>query len=98
MSAQTIADVALFGIDTTSFDLVVINAIKLAIPLYCAGVGAIFIFGTIAKVAFPEKYDKAMYGAEAKKEIENLDLDNLSAEDAAAVAALEEEMRKSGKL
>jgi len=39
-----------------------------------------------------------MYGAEAKKEVEGIDLDNLSEEDAAAVAALEEELRKEGKL
>ena len=51
--------------------------------------GAIFIFGTIAKVAFPKKYDAAMYGAEAKKEVANIDLDNLSEEDAKAVAELE---------
>lgn len=93
-----LTQLALAGIDTTGFDTVVINALKLAIPLYCAGVGAIFIFGTIAKVAFPDKYDKAMYGAEAKKEVEGIDLDNLSEEDAAAVAALEEELRKEGKL
>jgi hypothetical protein len=93
-----LTQIALAGIDTTGFDTVVINALKLAIPLYCAGVGAIFIFGTIAKVAFPDKYDKAMYGAEAKKEVEGIDLDNLSEEDAAAVAALEEELRMEGKL
>lgn len=93
-----LAQIALGGIDTTGFDAVVINALKLAIPLYCAGVGAIFILGTIAKVAFPDKYDAAMYGAEAKKDVEGIDLDNLSEEDAAAVAALEEELRREGKL
>jgi len=75
-----------------------INALKIGLPLYGAVVGAIFIFGTIAKVAFPKKSDAAMYGAEAKKEVANIDLDNLSEEDAKAVAELEEELRKEGKL
>ena len=49
-------------------------------------------------MAFPEKYDAALYGAEAKKEVEKIDLDNLSEEDAKAVAELEAELRKEGKL
>ena len=75
-----------------------LKALNIGLPLYGAVVGAIFIFGTIAKVAFPEKFDDAMYSAEAKKDVANIDLDNLSEEDAKAVAELEEELRKEGKL
>lgn len=77
-----------------------INGLKIGLPLYGAVVGAIFIFGTIAKVAFPEKYDAAMYGKVAREDVEKgkIDLDNLSEEDARAVAELEAEMRARGEL
>jgi len=97
-TARALPVAELAGLDTTGFDTMFINALKIGLPLYGAVVGAIFIFGTIAKVAFPKKYDAAMYGAEAKKEVANIDLDNLSEEDAKAVAELEEELRKEGKL
>ena len=93
-----VAQVAIAGIDTSGFDQMFINGLKVGIPLYGAVVGAVFIFRTIAKVTFPEKYDAALYGAEAKKEVEKIDLDNLSEEDAKAVAELEAELRKEGKL
>ena len=96
--AGPLADVALLGVDTTGFDQMVIGAMRAAIPLYMAGAGTLFVVGTIAKVAFPDKFDDAMYGAAAKKEVEGIDLDNLSEEDAAAVAALEAERRAQGKL
>ena len=96
--AVPLADVALLGIDTSSFDQMVIGAMRAAIPLYMAGAGTLFVVGTIAKVAFPDKFDDAMYGAAAKKEVEGIDLDNLSEEDAAAVAALEAELKAQGKL
>jgi len=94
--AVPVADLA--GIDTTGFDTMFLKALNIGLPLYGAVVGTIFIFGTIAKVAFPEKFDDAMYSAEAKKDVANIDLDNLSEEDAKAVAELEEELRKEGKL
>ena len=97
-AAVDVTQVAIAGIDTSGFDQMFINGLKVGIPLYGAVVGAVFIFGTIAKVAFPEKYDAALYGAEAKKEVANIDLDNLSEEDAKAVAELEAELRKEGKL
>ena len=97
-AAVDVAQVAIAGIDTSGFDQMFINGLKVGIPLYGAVVGAVFIFGTIAKVAFPEKYDAALYGAEAKKEVEKSDLDNLSEEDAKAGAELEAELRKEGKL
>jgi len=96
--AVPLADVALLGIDTSSFDQMVIGAMRAAIPLYMAGAGTLFVVGTIAKVAFPDKFDDAMYGEAAKKEVEGIDLDNLSEEDAAAVAALEAELKAQGKL
>jgi|EP00223_Ostreococcus_mediterraneus_P004979 predicted regulator of Ras-like GTPase activity (Roadblock/LC7/MglB family) len=96
--AVPLADVALLGIDTSSFDQMVIGAMRAAIPLYMAGAGTLFVVGTIAKVAFPDKFDDAMYGKAAKKEVEGIDLDNLSEEDAAAVAALEAELKAQGKL
>jgi hypothetical protein len=77
--AVPVADLA--GIDTTGFDTMFLKALNVGLPLYGAVVGAIFIFGTIAKVAFPKKFDDAMYGAEAKKDVANIDLDNLSEED-----------------
>ena len=54
---------------------------------------SIFIFGTIAKIAFPDKYDAAVYQDKAKEMVadEFIDLDNLSPEDLAAVAELEAE-------
>ena len=51
--AVPVADLA--GIDTTGFDTMFLKALNIGLPLYGAVVGAIFIFGTIAKVAFPEK-------------------------------------------
>ena len=55
--AVPVADLA--GIDTTGFDTMFLKALNIGLPLYGAVVGAIFIFGTIAKVAFPEKFDGA---------------------------------------
>jgi hypothetical protein len=56
-------------------------------------VGTIFVFGTIAKIAFPDKYDAAVYKGKAEELVadEIIDLDNLSPEDIAAVEALEAE-------
>lgn len=97
--ALPLAELAL-EIDTTQFDQTFLTGLRIGLPLYGAIVGAIFIFGTIAKVAFPQKYDAAVYGAEAKREVEKgkIDLDNLSEEDAKAVAELEAELRAQGKL
>ncbi|CAL55189.1 unnamed product [Ostreococcus tauri] len=97
--ASSVSELAL-AIDTSGFDQMFINGLKIGLPLYGAVVGAIFIFGTIAKVAFPEKYDAAMYGKVAREDVEKgkIDLDNLSEEDARAVAELEAEMRARGEL
>jgi len=95
---STLSEIALAGVDTTAFDQIVIDGLRAAIPLYMAGVGALFVFGTVYKVAFPDKFDDAMYGKEAKKAVEGIDLDNLSDEDKAAVAALEAELKAKGKL
>ena len=55
--------------------------------------------GTIAKVAFPDKYDDAVYKNKAKELVQDeiIDLDNLSEADLAAVAALEKERAEQGK-
>lgn len=97
--ALPLSEIAL-QIDTTQFDQAFLTGLRIGLPLYGSIVGAIFIFGTIAKVAFPDKYDAAVYGAEAKRDVEKgkIDLDNLSEDDAKAVAELEAELRAQGKL
>ena len=91
---QAIPQVAdVFGVDTSAADTVFVNAASIILPAWGAIVGAIFVFGTIAKIAFPDKYDAAVYKGKAEELVadEIIDLDNLSPEDMAAVEALEAE-------
>lgn len=92
-ASQAVSEIALAGIDTTSFDELFVNVASFILPAWGVVVGSIFIFGTIAKLAFPEKYDAAVYDGKAKEMVadEIIDLDNLSAVDLAAVAELEAE-------
>ncbi|EEH58894.1 uncharacterized protein MICPUCDRAFT_46673 [Micromonas pusilla CCMP1545] len=85
--------------DTTAFDEMFVNAASIILPAWGAIVGTIFVFGTIAKVAFPDKYDDAVYKNKAKELVQDeiIDLDNLSEADLAAVAALEKERAEQGK-
>ena len=86
------------GLDTSAFDEFFVNAASTILPLWLAVVGLLFIVGTVYKVAFPDKYDDAIYKDKALAMVAEaeIDLDNLSAEDLAAVAALEEERRQQG--
>ena len=86
------------GIDTTEFDTLFIDVATIVTEAVFAITAVVLILGTVAKVAFPEKFDAATYRAQAKKEVEKIDLDNLSEEDAEAVAKLEAELRKKGEL
>ena len=94
---QAVSDLAVGGIDaivdTTSFDEAFVNIASFILPAWGAIVGTIFVFGTIAKIAFPDKYDAAVYKGKAEELVadEIIDLDNLSPEDMAAVEALEAE-------
>jgi hypothetical protein len=94
---QAVSDLAVGGIDaivdTTSFDEAFVNIASFILPAWGAIVGTIFVFGTIAKIAFPDKYDAAVYKGKAEELVadELIDLDNLSPEDIAAVEALEAE-------
>ena len=94
---QAVSDLAVGGIDavvdTTSFDEAFVNIASFILPAWGAIVGTIFVFGTIAKIAFPDKYDAAVYKGKAEELVadEIIDLDNLSPEDIAAVEALEAE-------
>ena len=80
-------------VDTSEFDKLFVNVASFILPAWGVIVGTLFIFGTIAKVAFPEKYDAAVYKGKAAEMVQDeiIDLDNLSEEDLAAVAALEAE-------
>ena len=51
------------------------------------------MFGTIYKIAFPDKYNEQVYSGKAAEMVQDemIDLDNLSEEDLAAVAELEAE-------
>jgi hypothetical protein len=93
-----VPELALAGYDTSNLDTLFVNVASFILPAWGIIVGTIFIFGTIAKVLFPEKYDAAVYDGKAKElvDADEIDLDNLSAEDLAAVAALEAE-RAAGK-
>lgn len=95
---QAVPELALAGLDTSSFDEAFVNIASFILPAWGLIVGTIFIFGTIAKVAFPEKYDDAVYKDKAKELVddETIDLDNLSEADLKAVAELEAE-RAAGK-
>ena len=57
---QAVSDLAVGGIDavvdTTSFDEAFVNIASFILPAWGA-IGGIFVFGTIAKIAFPDKYD-----------------------------------------
>ena len=79
---QAVPELALAGVDTSSFDEAFVNIASFILPAWGIIVGTIFIFGTIAKVAFPEKYDDAVYKDKAKELVddETIDLDNLSVE------------------
>eukprot|EP00227_Mantoniella_beaufortii_P014664 CAMPEP_0197578868 /NCGR_PEP_ID=MMETSP1326-20131121/2976_1 /TAXON_ID=1155430 /ORGANISM="Genus nov. species nov., Strain RCC2288" /LENGTH=166 /DNA_ID=CAMNT_0043142151 /DNA_START=86 /DNA_END=589 /DNA_ORIENTATION=- len=87
------------GLDTSAFDEFFVNAASTILPAWLAIVGLLFIVGTVYKVAFPDKYDDAIYKDKALALVAeaDIDLDNLSAADLAAVAALEEERRQQGK-
>jgi hypothetical protein len=93
-----VAQGAVVGIDTTEFDTLFIDVATIVTEAVFAITAVVLILGTVAKVAFPEKFDAATYRAQAKKEVEKIDLDNLSEEDAEAVAKLEAELRKKGEL
>ena len=86
------------GVDTTQFDQMFINVASFILPAWGIIVGTIFVFGTIAKVAFPEKYDEMTTKAEKVSFKGQIDLDNLSEDDLAAVAELEAEMKAKGKM
>ena len=91
---QAIPQVAdVFGIDTSAADTVFVNAASIILPAWGAIVGAIFVFGTIYKIAFPDKYNEQVYSGKAAEMVQDemIDLDNLSEEDLAAVAELEAE-------
>lgn len=91
--SQAVPELALAGIDTSDADKLFVNVASFILPAWGLIVGTIFIFGTIAKVAFPEKYDDAVYKGKATEMVagEIIDLDNLSEADLAAVAALKAE-------
>ena len=86
------------GVDTSEFDQMFINVASFILPAWGIIVGTIFVFGTIAKVAFPEKYDEMTTTAEKESFKGQIDLDNLSADDLAAVAELEAEMKAKGEM
>lgn len=86
------------GVDTSEFDQMFINVASFILPAWGIIVGTIFVFGTIAKVAFPEKYDEMTTKAEKESFKGQIDLDNLSADDLAAVAELEAEMKAKGEM
>ena len=86
------------GVDTTQFDQMFINVASFILPAWGIIVGTIFVFGTIAKVAFPEKYDEMTTKAEKESFKGQIDLDNLSEDDLAAVAELEAELKAKGKM
>ena len=86
------------GVDTSEFDQMFINVASFILPAWGIIVGTICVFGTIAKVAFPEKYDEMTTKAEKESFKGQIDLDNLSADDLAAVAELEAEMKAKGKM
>tara|TARA_B100000768_G_scaffold156161_1_gene153586 strand:- start:2627 stop:2965 length:339 start_codon:yes stop_codon:yes gene_type:complete len=91
---QAIPQVAdVFGIDTSAADTVFVNAASIILPAWGAIVGAIFVFGTVYKIAFPDKYNEQVYSGKAAEMVQDemIDLDNLSEEDLAAVAELEAE-------
>jgi hypothetical protein len=91
---QAIPQVAdVFGVDTSAADTVFVNAASIILPAWGAIVGAIFVFGTIYKIAFPDKYNEQVYSGKAAEMVQDemIDLDNLSEEDLAAVAELEAE-------
>jgi hypothetical protein len=86
------------GIDTTAFDQLFIDVASFILPAWGIIVGTIFVFGTIAKVAFPEKYDEMTTKAEKEAIKSKIDLDNLSEDDLLAVAELEAELKAKGKM
>ena len=88
-----VPQLALAGFDTTELDTAFVNIASFILPAWGIIVGTIFVFGTIYKVAFPDKYDDAVYKNKAAEmvEYEDIDLDNLSEEDLEAVAKLEAE-------
>ena len=94
-----VSELALAGYDTSALDTLFVNAASIILPAWGAIVGTIFVFGTIAKVAFPDKYDAAVYKNKAVELVQDeiIDLDNLSPEDLAAVAALEAERAAEAK-
>ena len=89
-------ELALAGYDTSNLDTLRQRR-SFILPAWGIIVGHLHL-RTIAKVLFPEKYDAAVYDGKAKElvDADEIDLDNLSAEDLAAVAALEAE-RAAGK-
>lgn len=97
--SQAVPELALAGLDTSAVDSAFINIASFILPAWGVTVGTLFIFGTIAKVAFPDKYDAAVYKGKAEELVEDeiIDLDNLSEEDLAAVAALEAERAAANK-
>ena len=75
-----VSELALAGYDTSALDTLFVNAASIILPAWGAIVGTIFVFGTIAKVAFPDKYDAAVYKNKAVELVQDeiIDLDNLS--------------------
>ena len=91
---QAVPQVAdIFGIDTSAADTLFVNAASIVLPAWGAIVGAIFVFGTVYKIAFPDKYNEQVYSGKAAEMVQDeiIDLDNLSEDDLAAVAELEAE-------
>ena len=91
---QAVPQVAdIFGIDTSAADTLFVNAASIILPAWGAIVGAIFVFGTVYKIAFPDKYNEQVYSGKAAEMVQDeiIDLDNLSEDDLAAVAELEAE-------
>ena len=93
-----VPELALAGYDASALDEAFVNIASFILPAWGVIVGTIFIFGTIYKVAFPDKYDEAVYKGKAVEMVEDeiIDLDNLSEADLKAVAELEAE-RAAGK-
>ena len=83
----------IFGIDTSAADTLFVNAASIILPAWGAIVGAIFVFCTVYKIAFPDKYNEQVYSGKASEMVQDeiIDLDNLSEDDLAAVAELEAE-------
>jgi len=91
--SQAVPELALAGYDTSALDNAFVSVASFILPAWGVIVGTLFVVGTIYKIAFPDKYDEAVYKGKATEMVdgESIDLDNLSEADMAAVAELEAE-------